>query len=354
MRPLSALDAISPAWNHTRDLLLRPRSLGLLLKIGCVAALAGMSSANLSSNNHMGTPMHGAHRVIPPTMIAAIVAGVVLVAVVLVLIWLAIFYIGSRMQFVLFEVVLQRDTRIAPIWRRYGPATWRWIGLKLLFALVCLLVMAPLIAPMAVHMMHTLPHLNTHNPQEFLTFVAGITGFGVAALVIGLVLGAAYRLLVSFGIPSMALEGTSLRETVRRIFALAQAEPGPVFLFLLLHLVLAIAGGIACYIAIGLAAFVGLIPLGGIGVALWAGLHHSGLGGHVVMIAGIVVVSLVLVALLVCVGLVLVGYLSSFLQAYALYFLGGRYPMLGAYLEPLLPPPPQYFAAPGYAVPPTP
>jgi ABC-type nitrate/sulfonate/bicarbonate transport system permease component len=51
----------------------------------------------------------------------------------------------------------------------------------------------------------------------------------------------------------------------------------------------------------------------------------------------------------------LFGYVHAFLQAYALYFLGGRYPRVGAYLEPLLQAarPPQYVAAPGYAAPPT-
>ncbi len=50
----------------------------------------------------------------------------------------------------------------------------------------------------------------------------------------------------------------------------------------------------------------------------------------------------------------LVGYVITFLQAYALYFLGGRYERVGAYLAPFLAPPaPVYIPPPAYPAPPT-
>jgi hypothetical protein len=51
MQPLSAIDAISPAWDHTRKLLLNPMRWQTLLKVGLVAAFAGTGSFNFNSSN---------------------------------------------------------------------------------------------------------------------------------------------------------------------------------------------------------------------------------------------------------------------------------------------------------------
>jgi hypothetical protein len=353
MRPLSAIDAISPAWAHTRNLLWRPRNWRLLLKIGFVAVLAQMAGFNFSGGNHFGGPMHHGHHALSSAMWASIVAGIVAIAIVGFVVWLAIFYAGSRMQFVLFEVVLRRDTEIAPIWRRYGAATWRWIGLKLAFLAVVLVVLAPILAPMAIHMFRTLPHLEGSDPRRVVGFVLGMLGFGMVIFVVSLLIGAAYRLLVSFALPSMALESTTLRESVRRVAGLAQAEPVDVFLFLLMTVLMGFAGGVVASVAVGLTLVVALVPLGGVAALLWVALHHAGIVGHVVVYGVCTVTGLIVAALTLIVGVIAFGYLYAFLQAYALYFLGGRYPRVGAYLEPLLPPAPAYMPGPGFAAPPT-
>jgi hypothetical protein len=351
MRPLSAIDAISPAWTHTRNLLWAPRSWRLLLKIGFVAVLAQMASFNFSSNNSFHGPINHVHHVVPPAVMAAIVAGFVALAIVGFLVWAAIFYVGSRMQFVLFEVVLRRDTQIGPIWSRYSAATWRWIALKLAFLAVALVALAPILAPMFVHVFRTMPHL-TGDPHQMIGFVAGMLGFGMVLFTLGLLLGAAYRLLVSFALPSMALESTTLRETVRRVFGLAQAEPVDIFLFLLMNLLLSMACAAVISIGAALLLAVAAIPLGGAAGLLWVALHNAGVAGHAVLYGGLIVLGLVLLAVVIVAVVMACGYFYTFLQAYALYFLGGRYPKVGAYLEPLLPPSPTYVPAAGYAAPP--
>jgi len=52
------------------------------------------------------------------------------------------------------------------------------------------------------------------------------------------------------------------------------------------------------------------------------------------MIAGAVVLGLCFYAVIVYLSLGTVGYLMALLNAYAIYFLGGRYPLLGSMLEP--------------------
>jgi hypothetical protein len=52
------------------------------------------------------------------------------------------------------------------------------------------------------------------------------------------------------------------------------------------------------------------------------------------MTAGAVTLGLVFIAFLFYVIFLVIGCVHTFLQAYALYFLGGRYPLLGDLLEP--------------------
>ena len=136
MLPLSAIDAIGPAWSHTRRLLWDKRDWRLLLKIGAVAVFAQLGGANFNSGsfpNSLGNGTHTPSGIPHTAFIAAMVGVIVVVAIFALLFSLALFYLGSRLQFVLFEIVLRSDTTVAPIWRRYGAATWRWIGLKILF-----------------------------------------------------------------------------------------------------------------------------------------------------------------------------------------------------------------------------
>ena len=77
MLPLSAIDAIGPAWSHTSRLLWRPRSWRLLLKIGAVAVFAQLGGANFNSGSiphRLGS--HIPHGDFPhPAVIAARKAG---------------------------------------------------------------------------------------------------------------------------------------------------------------------------------------------------------------------------------------------------------------------------------------
>ena len=354
MRPLNAIDAIGPAWSHTRRILVAPRSWSLALKIGAVAVFAQLGGWNTGSfgkgNNHQ------ALQHVPPALIAAIVAGAVLIAIAIFLIGLVLFYIGSRLQFVLFEVVLRNDTTVAPIWNRYGAATWRWIGLKVAFFFVALLCMVPFLLPLVLRFIRTMPSGSGQAPHDLFAFIAAIAGIGVTALILLFVAHALYSALESFGLPSMALESTSISETVERVFQLIIAEPAQVLLYLLMHLLMKFVGGICCALTVGIAALIAAIPLGGIGAVLWFTLHQGPMGLRIAMYAALAVLALLMLAVIILLAILTGGYLRTFLQAYALFFLGGRYPALGNYLEPFLPPPPPVYAAyppyPGYPPPP--
>jgi hypothetical protein len=354
MRVLSATDAISPAWTHTRSLLLGPRSWRLVLKIGLVAVFAHFGGCN--GNYSSPGPTSPAHiPAITQAVAAAVIATVLFAVLLLLLIGLAFFYLGSRLQLVFFDLVLRRETIIAPIWRRYGRITWSWIAIKIVFGLIALAVFIPLLLPIGLYLFNHASNLDQYFNQHvgqtiFLVVVLFLAIFGL-----GLIFALAYRLLYDFGLPSMALEGTSLGETSKRVLRLFRAETGQVLLYILMRIVLGMAFGLANAVIVLLFVFIAAIPLGGIGVALWAIFHHGDLAGKVVLGVGFTLLALIFLALLLALIFALTAWTSTFFQAYALYFLGGRYPLLGDLLDHHTPPPPT-FPPPGYyppyAVPP--
>jgi hypothetical protein len=113
-------------------------------------------------------------------------------------------------------------------------------------------------------------------------------------------------------------------------------------LYVLMRFLLGIAGSFAAYFVLLIGALVALIPLGGAALFAWLSLRHADFAGHVIMIAAWVVLGFVFLVLLMIAAIMIMGYVFTFLQAYALYFLGGRYPLVGAYLDPFLPPPYPY------------
>jgi hypothetical protein len=350
MRPLSATDAIGPAWRHTSRLLVAPQNWRLALKICAVAFFAQAGGCN-SSFNSPARHMNG----VSPAFLAGVVAMALVIGIVALTIGLAFFYLSSRLQFVLFEVVLRSDTTLSPIWRRYGHATWHWMGLKIIYFLTALACTAPILIPIVIHFIHEMgPSFQGLTPVDPVAVFVAILEFISAIFFIVILIGVAYTLLYDFGLPSMALESTPMSVTVQRVWGLIRNEPGPVALYVLMRFLLSIAGSLAVDCILVTGAIIALIPLGGVGLIAWLSLRHAGFGGHVVMIAIWVVLGLVLLVLLALAAVMLFGYVFTFLQAYALYFLGGRYPLVGAYLDPFLPPLYAYHGASPTGPPPIP
>jgi hypothetical protein len=262
-------------------------------------------------------------------------------AVIGLLIGLVFFYLSSRLQFTIFHIVLRSETTVAPIWRRYGPATWRWMGLKILLFVCAFACLAPILVPGVFYIIHVITQQSHGGNSHIAGFI--LIGLALAVLfaLVVLALAIATVLLRDFALPSMALEGTPLRETVRRVLALIRAEPGPIALYLLLRFCLTVAGALVSEIMI---VVLGLIiggPLAGLGFGLWAALHTAGAGARAGMIGGWVILALALLAVLAAGVICLFGFLFTFLQAYAIFFLGGRYPLIGQLLveppAPILP-----------------
>lgn len=343
MQLLSAIDAISPAWDHTRKLLLNPVRWRTLLKVGLVAAFAGTGSFNFNSSN-FNRPGGVSHAPLHLPAIAALASLFFVIGIVVLVVWFAFFYLSSRLQFVLFDLVLRRQTTIGPIWNRFGPATWRWMGLRFLFSLAAMILFLPILIPAVLGLIHSFPKGGA--PPDIGTFFGVFAAFFGAILLIAIVIGIGHLLLHDFGLPSMALEGTPLAETVTRVFRLMRAEPLQIFLFVVMRVVLQIAVAIGSFIAFFVGAVFLLVPFGALGGILYAGLHNAGSGARVGMWLMIALLTLAYAAVILVAAFMLASIIGTFFQAYALYFLGGRYPLLGEILQPTPEPPPMFYYQP--------
>lgn len=347
MQPLSAIDAISPAWDHTRKLLLNPVRWQTMLKIGLVAAFAGTGSFNFNSNS-IGRPGGIPHGPLHLPAIALVASFLLVIGVVFLVVWFAFFYLSARLQFVMFDFVLRRDTTIGPIWSRFGPATWRWMGLRFLFTVGAMVLFSPILIPAVLGFIHSFPKGGT--APDLPSFFGTLMAFLGAILLVAIVIGLGTLLLHDFGLPSMALEGTPLQETAARVLRLMRAEPLQVFLYVVMRVVLQIAIAIGTFIGIFISCLILLIPFGALGGILWATLHGAGMGARVGMWAMIAMLVLAFAAVVLVAIFMLASLVGTFFQAYSLYFLGGRYPLLGELLQPTPEPPPSFF----YATPPPP
>jgi hypothetical protein len=344
MRPLSASEAIGPALERTKDVLARPFRWQTFIKLAAVAFFAeigGNFNFPGGGGSSSGTsPTHSSSMFVQPGMVAVLV----LVGIAVFIIGLVLFYISSRLQLVLVELVATRQTIVAPMWRRCSRLTWRWIGLKLLFFLASILLTVVVAGPFVAYFGSTGGFSSFHP-----TFV-NILLMIVAGLVLLLALIVAYMLLRDLALPFLALEDLSISDALGRLRFILAADPGQVALYLVLRVVLGVAIAIGCELAAFLILLISLIPFALVGGGLWFALHNTGTVGTVILIACGVAGGVVFFCWMLCVGIAIFGSLFIFFQAYALYFLGGRYPLLGDLLDRSTPPP-SYAYATGYPPP---
>jgi hypothetical protein len=327
MRLLSASECITPAIERTKSLLFRPFQWRTFLKLTAVAFFAEIGSSFSGSAPGRHSHMPG----VSPAAAALIVAILIGVFFVLFIVGLIMLYVGSRLQLVTFHLVATHQTTIGPIWRRYSRLTWRWLGLKILFFIGFMLVLAAVLGPIVFSMLRNMPA--GANPPSAVFFSHIVLFLGVTFVVV-LVVGAAYILLRDLALPFLALEDLPITAALSRLRSLIAAEPGEVAIYILLRFLLGLVAAIAAELLIFLVLIVSLIPLALIGGVMWFALHNAGLFGSIALIVSAIVGGLVLFLWMACVTIGTVGTIFFFGQAYALYFLGGRYPLLGNILEP--------------------
>lgn len=356
MRILSATESISPAIARTKLVLFKPFRFGRSWKLAATGYLGGVSSTFLPLPliYLLFIPFVW-HKDAPGSVIAIVGSAVA----VMLTIYLIIFYLCSRLRFAFFDIVLNRSEFVAPAWRKYGPQSLKWTLFKLALGSAFFALIAIPFVPLAHKIFITFSNIHFEQGQQpSPAFMQVIFSFYAIFFLVYFVVGIfalLSSLLSDFVVPSLALENTSLREAFSRVGKLVRYEPGAVALYALMKFVIFLAGGMAVGIFFYLFLFVVLLVALILGFLAYYLLHLLHVPQEAMTVLAIIVGMLLYFFVFIYGMFFANGTLYTLLESYAMYFLGGRYPLLGDLLDRSTPtsepmtPPSNYLA---YATPP--
>ncbi len=336
--PISAVDTISLAFQHTKRQLAQPFCFGQWLRLAFVGLLAGELGSGSGCN--FSSPFRGGHQPVPgfpkidPAILVSLIAVIAITGFILFIVFT---YISSVMRFILFDSVLTRECRIRAGWGRRQDAGWKYflwqLGLMFfIFGAMTILVGLPALFAFANGWFRA---PKAHVPALVLTGIVVVVFLLAGLLAVAVV----HVFTKDFVVPQMALEGIGAIEGWRRLWPMIQQEMSGYAMYAVMKVVLAIAAGILVGIASFLLVVVLAIPaVAMVVVALTAG-KTAGLTWNVFTITIAVVVACVLLAILMFLVSLLSVPVIVFFPAYAMYFFAARYRQLALALYPPQAPP---------------
>ncbi len=364
MKPLSPVDALSPAFSRARTILTPPGPWAgqptpfrfwFFLKIAIIAALTqpniyGMLFGMFFEFLAVGSGVVGAlsRRAIHPSGFSSVLfTGMAFGLFFLLLLAVFLVWLWCRLRFTLFDLVVYRHGLVSRAWAPYRSQAWRFFGLMVVVTLALLLLLAVTAGPLLLHLILTLRHLNPQqiNRDPTFIFTTIFPMYGIMFLFL-LVAGIADAVTQDFILPPMALEDASLGASFARFFQFLGQRFASFLGYLLLRFVLELGllwiGGMAIMIVLLLLGGTGV----GLGFILFRAFWHAGPAGMAVFVLYCLAAGALLVAayLLLCVALY--GAVAVVKESYAVDYYGGYYPPLGDRLEGPKPPLPTPQAAP--------
>ena len=336
--PISAVDTITLAFQHTKRQLVQPFRFGQWTRLAVVGLLAGEAGSGggfnfpssfphqTGSSRHLLDPGLGS---IDPAIYAGLIAVLAVAGIVFGLI---LMYVSSVMRFILFDSVLAKECRIRQGWiRRQGPA-WKYFLWQLGYMFVILAAMAVLVGILAA-LAFGMGWFS--QPREHvLGFVLGgivvfflLFAFFVAAAVI-------HVMTKDFVVPQMALEGIGAIEGWRRLWPLVQMEKAGYAAYVGMKIVLAIGAGIIIGIASVILGLIVAIPTVGLAIVAVITGKTAGLTWNAFTITVAVVVGCVLLAAFLYLMALIAVPAIVFFPAYSIYFFAPRYRALSLMLYP--------------------
>ncbi|HEY1676555.1 MAG TPA: hypothetical protein VGG04_02505 [Candidatus Sulfotelmatobacter sp.] len=341
--PISAVDTISLAFQHTKRQLIQPFRFWQWTRLALVGLLAGEMGSSGGANFPTSIPnipqQGGSSRHFLgsfPHIDPAILGAAITVAVISFLVLLIVFaYISSVMRFVLFDSIIARECHIRASWSRRQGIGWKFFlwNLGIMFATLALMVILVGI-PAAIGFAagwfkSPSDHLPVLIVGGILLFFVLIAFFIVAAVV--------HVMTKDFVVPQMALEGIGAVEGWRRLLAMLKGEKGGYAVYIGMKIVLAIGAGIVIGIATFIVLFVVALP--SIAAAILAVIvgKNVGLDWNVFTITAAVVAGCILFAVFFYLVALISVPAIVFFPAYSIYFFAPRYRPLSLLLYP--PPP---------------
>lgn len=346
--PISAVDAISPAIEHTKRQLLQPFRFGQWIRLAFVGLLAGELSSG-GCNFHYNVPRQPQSQHfaasgfggVDPVLFGALIALAVAAALVL---GIVLMYVSSVMRFILFDSVLAKECHIGASWTARQEPGWRYFLWKLLYTLVMLGTLTVLIG-IPAGVAFSLGWFNQPRQHLVELVLAGIAMFFVIAIVMT-ALAVIYVLTKDFVVPQMALENIGAIEGWQRLWGMINAEKGSYAGYVGMKILLAIGAAIVFGIVGFILALIILIPVAGVVIAAVIAAKSAGVGWTVYTITLAVVAGSGLLVVFLFMNAMISVPAIVFFPAYSIYFFAGRYPALSAVLYSAPAPPIPAAAAP--------
>jgi hypothetical protein len=332
--PLSAIDSITPAFEHTKQQLFRPFRIGQWWRLATVGFLAGELSSGGGYRSFLNSFQNGAHTrgigglgfpEVHPLAFVGLIATIAVCGFVLAIVFM---YISSVMRFVLFDSVLTRECHIRAGWAKRQGEGWKLFVFKLLYALVSLLVMSLIIG---IPLLIGVGAGWWRDPKEH---IGGwfLVGLPALLLIVGVALLSAliYVLTKDFVVPQLAFEDIGVMDAWRRLWGMIQGEMGAYAGYIGMKILLAIAAGIVIGIASVFVVLVMVIPVVGAVIAA----KTTGMSWTSGTITMAIVGGAALFALLMFVISLISVPAIVFFPAYGMYFLASRYQKLASAVWP--------------------
>jgi hypothetical protein len=332
--PISAIDAVSPALQHTKEQLLRPFRMAQWAKLALVGFLAGeLTSGGCRGGSFQPAHPGGGGRLPLPHANLLLYASVIALLIVIgTVFWIVFLYVSSVMRFILFDSVIARRCEIGRSWSRRREAglryfVWQLLFLFAMFAGLIVLLGIPAALAFAAGWFKD-PH------EHMIPLILGgmFLFFVVMSYVVLTVL--VHVLTKDFVVPEMALENISAWEGWRRLLPMLRSEKGSYAGYIGMKIVMTLAATMVVGIVTLIVTLMVLIPVGGFGVIAVMMGKTAGLTWNLYTITLAVVVGCIVLAVL----LYVVSFISVpaivFFPAYSIYFFASRYPALDALLHP--------------------
>lgn len=335
--PISAIDAISLAVEHTKQQLFRPFRLWQWTKLALVGLLAGELGGGFNGSSFR-FPAHGDGSASSPfpdlsgidwAVVASLLTVIVLAAFVLGILFM---YISSVMRFVLFDSIVTKECHIRDGWaRRQGPG-WRFFLWKLVYSLLVfggifvVVVIPALFAYSAGWFQHAREHVAG-------LVVAGVSVFFLLMIFV-LIAGIIFVLTKDFVVPQMALEEISAFAAWGRLWTMIEAEKGSYAAYIGMKILMAIGAGIVVAIATIILGFIIAIPTIGLSILAVLTGKTAGLTWNAYTITLAILVGCGLFTIFFYLIALISVPVIVFFPAYSIYFFAPRYPALSTVLYP--------------------
>jgi hypothetical protein len=337
--PISAVDTISLAFQHTKRQLIGPFRFWQWTRLAVVGLLAGemgSGGCNVPSNFNLPQQSGSSRHLLEqsfPKIDPAILGGLIVTLVVAGLVFAIVMtYVSSVMRFILFDSVLEKECHIRQGWsRRQGPG-WKYFLWQLAYLLATLAGMVVLVG-IPAGLAFALGWFTGPREHVLGLVLGGIVMF-ILVFIFVVIAAVVHVLIKDFVVPQMALEGIGAVEGWRRLWPMMQAEKGGYAVYVLMKVVLAIGAGIVIGLVSVILALVVAVPTVGLAIVAVLTGKTAGLTWNVFTITVAVVVGCVLFAVFFYLIALISVPAIVFFPAYAMYFFAPRYRALSLMLYP--------------------